>query len=51
MKNVSILVERNRSGDRNAFAHTVQQYQGMVSAAILNVVDNYAQSEDLAPIK
>jgi RNA polymerase sigma factor (sigma-70 family) len=48
METISILVERSRSGDREAFARIVKQYQGMVSAATLNVVGNYAQSEDLA---
>ena len=48
MENVSILVEKSRNGDRDAFAQIIQQYQGMVSAVTLNVVGNYAQSEDLA---
>ena len=42
------LVEKSRCGDRDAFAQIVQRYQGMVSAVTLNVVGNYAQSEDLA---
>ena len=48
MENIGILVEQSRGGDREAFARIVRQYQGMVSAATLNVVGNYAQSEDLA---
>ena len=42
------LIEQSRLGDQQAFARIVRQYQGMVSAATLNVVGNYAQSEDLA---
>ena len=42
------LVEKSRCGDRDAFAQIVKRYQGMVSAVTLNVVGNYAQSEDLA---
>ena len=42
------LIEQSRRGDQAAFARIVRQYQGMVSAATLNVVGNYAQSEDLA---
>jgi len=48
MENVITLIEKSRLGDREAFARIVRQYQGMVSAATLNVVGNYAQSEDLA---
>ena len=48
MEHIITLIEQSRSGDREAFARIVRQYQGMVSAATLNVVGNYAQSEDLA---
>ena len=41
-------VEQSRQGNRDAFAKIVGQYQGMVSAVTLNVVGDYAQSEDLA---
>ena len=47
MDNIT-LIEQCRHGDRDAFARIVARYQGMVSAATLNVVGNYAQSEDLA---
>jgi len=46
--NTITLIEQSRLGDQAAFARIVRQYQGMVSAATLNVVGNYAQSEDLA---
>jgi len=48
MESVITLIEKSRLGDQAAFARIVRQYQGMVSAATLNVVGNYAQSEDLA---
>jgi RNA polymerase sigma factor (sigma-70 family) len=48
MESISILVKKSCGGDREAFARIVAKYQGMVSAVTLNVVGNYAQSEDLA---
>ena len=48
MEHIGTLIEQSLGGDREAFARIVRQYQGMVSAATLNVVGNYAQSEDLA---
>ncbi len=48
MENIALLVEKSRGGDRDAFARIVEQYQGMVSAVTLNIVGDYAQSEDLA---
>lgn len=48
MDDITLLVEKSRNGDRDAFARIVEKYQGMVSAAALNIVGDYAQSEDLA---
>lgn len=48
MENVTVLIEKSRNGDRDAFGRFVEKYQGMVSAVTLNIVGDYAQSEDLA---
>lgn len=48
MENLTLLIEKSRAGDRDAFARIVEKYQGMVSAVTLNIVGDYAQSEDLA---
>ncbi|MCL2623514.1 MAG: sigma-70 family RNA polymerase sigma factor, partial [Planctomycetaceae bacterium] len=48
MKTALQWIERSRTGDKDAFARIVEQYQGMVSAVTFNVVGDFAQSEDLA---
>ena len=48
MENMTLLIEKSRQGDREAFAWLVEKYQGMVSAVTLNIVGDYALSEDLA---
>jgi len=41
-------INRSRQGDRDAFAHLVRQYQGMVSGIALSRTGDIHQSEDLA---
>ncbi len=48
MEDIIQLIGKSRDGDREAFARIVEKYQGMVSAVTLNIVGDYAQSEDLA---
>jgi RNA polymerase sigma factor (sigma-70 family) len=41
-------ITQSRNGDRDAFAHLVRQYQGMVSGIALSRTGDIHQSEDLA---
>ena len=41
-------INQSRNGDRDAFAHLVRQYQGMVSGIALSRTGDIHQSEDLA---